>query len=95
VRKVLVGLTVAAVVAAFATAMVEPVAAEDAPGGLATPWKVCKSKPESECGATEGCIWIAGYIVGNGVQVPGYCRPAAKDLTAKRGTQAQPPKAAQ
>ena len=89
-RKILIGTTGAAAVAALVSFAPLHAAAADAAGGLAAASAVCKSKPESECGATEGCVWIAGYRVANGQQVPGYCRPAPKDLTAKRGSQAQP-----
>lgn len=61
------------------------------PGGLATTAATCRAKSEADCGVTEGCVWIPGFKVPNGTEVPGYCRPAPRGFKARRGTQENAP----
>lgn len=63
--------------------------ADPAPPATPSP---CTDLPEPDCAALAGCVWLPGYKVATGATVMGYCRPAPKPLTARRGPGASLPK---
>ncbi len=77
------GLVVVTLAAAGFAVAQQPPAPEAAPVPplAASP---CAKLPETECGSTTGCVWLPGFKVAGGAEVPGYCRPAPKPLTARR-----------
>lgn len=83
-------LSFVALAAAVLTASAASAQQQDQ-GGLAADAAKCRPKSEADCGITEGCVWIPGFKVPSGAQVPGYCRPAPRDFKARRGTQDRAP----
>jgi hypothetical protein len=79
-RLIAVGFVIAATAAGVAWAQDK----EAAPVAAPTP-SPCTDLPEAECGGMAGCVWLPGYKVATGATVMGYCRPAPKPLTARRG----------
>ena len=47
----------------------------------------CLNFTEFDCAGLSKYVWLGSYRVASGGEVPGYCRPAAKSLTARRGSQ--------
>jgi hypothetical protein len=43
----------------------------------------CTPLLEAGCVANTACVWLPGYKVANGTEVPGYCRTAPKPLTRR------------
>jgi hypothetical protein len=74
----LLAVTVA-IAATMATAQDTPTAPTNADGTSA-----CTNVAEADCATVVGCVWLPGYPVPGGKDVPGYCRPAPKPLTARR-----------
>jgi hypothetical protein len=92
VRKTLIALAIAAAaslaahVAPAQDTKPAPAPAPDAAAAAAATAlaAACMKLPEADCGATSGCVWLPGYKVASGEEVPGYCRSAPKPLTARR-----------
>lgn len=81
-RKFSIALGVIAAVGVAAS-----IAQEQKPDAAASPTapvNACTNLPEGQCVGIEGCVWLPGFKVANGTEVPGYCRPAPKPLTARR-----------
>lgn len=52
----------------------------------------CANLAEADCAGKQGCVWLPGYRIANGAEVPGYCRPTARSINARRpGSDPQPP----
>jgi len=86
IRSVIGAVLAAATAASVASAQNSPPPA--APEAVSP----CTDLPESDCTTTSGCVWLPGYRVATGATVNGYCRPAPKPLTARRGPGASTPK---
>jgi hypothetical protein len=52
----------------------------------------CDNADEGVCGRTPGCVWLPGYKVQGGQDVPGFCRPAPRPIQSRRGTGPAPTK---
>lgn len=81
-RTYAAGIMAAAVLAGAAYAQQPAPAPAEAPPPPDNP---CNDVPETECAGVQGCVWIPGFKVASGATVLGYCRPAPKPLTARRG----------
>ena len=85
-RKLLIVVGLAAGLGLAAVGAPAQVAAPRAPASQ------CMNVPETQCGAVPGCVWLPGFKVANGTEVPGFCRPAPKPLTARRPPTAEQPR---
>jgi hypothetical protein len=47
---------------------------------------ICTPLTEPDCVANTTCVWLPGYKVANGTEVPGYCRTAPKPLSRRLQT---------
>lgn len=83
-RLIAVGFVIAATAAGVALAQDnnQPTPPTTAAPVVPSP---CTDLVEAECGNLAGCVWLPGYKVATGATVTGYCRPAPKPLTARRG----------
>ena len=72
--------------AAAGVALAQNTLAADVP---TPPANACANQIEADCATATGCVWLPGYTVAGGSQVKGYCRPAPKALTARRGPAAK------
>jgi hypothetical protein len=87
VRKSILALGLASaglLIAHLASAQVPPPAAAPSTPVVDPVAATCQPLAEAECSTNTTCVWLPGYKVANGTEVPGYCRAAPKPLTARR-----------
>jgi hypothetical protein len=93
VRKLSIALGFIAVIGVAASVAQEQRPDAAAPAASPTaPVNACADLPEGQCVGIEGCVWLPGFKVANGTEVPGYCRPAPKPLTARRRPATEQPR---